>query len=224
MQDKNELSDIVLNKSGASSSSKKTILAVATLGIVLIIVVLLMRPSDSQENTLAQPVPPKPQNSLIADDTELVTATPKETQEPLFEEVDVIEEDAPASEANLDKIAQKLKQESQSTKKTVETEAPKKKVVTQQKKVHTAPKQTTKKAKKTVIAGHYYIQVGSFSKYEPNKKFLNSITGLGYHYKYHKVGKLNKVLVGPFRTREEANKAKKVLRTKVEPGAFVVKL
>jgi len=219
MQDKNELSDIVLNKSGASSSSKKTILAVATLGIVLIIVVLLMRPSDSQENTLAQPVPPKPQNTLVADETEDVnTIVQKEDQEPLFEEIEVIEEEPPASEANLDKIAQKLKQESQNAKKTVVAEAPKKKVTP---KTKPAPKPTAKKA---VATGHYYIQVGSFSKYEPNKKFLNSITRLGYHYKYHKVGKLNKVLVGPFKTREEANKAKKVLRSKVEPGAFLVKL
>jgi DedD protein len=219
MQDKNELSDIVLNKSGASSSSKKTILAVATLGIVLIIVVLLMRPSDSQENTLAQPVPPKPQNTLVADGTEDInTIVQKEDQEPLFEEVKVIEEEPPASEANLDKIAQKLKQESQNAKKTIVAEAPKKKVTPKTKPV---PKPTAKKA---VATGHYYIQVGSFSKYEPNKKFLNSITRLGYHYKYHKVGKLNKVLVGPFKTREEANRAKKVLRSKVEPGAFLVKL
>ncbi len=217
MQDKNELSDIVLNKSGASSSSKKTILAVATLGIVLIIVVLLMRPSDSQENTLAQPVPPKPQNTLVAGKSEDIN-TQNENQEPLFEEIEVIEEEPPASEANLDKIAQKLKEESKNAKKTALTKAPKKKVT---KKTKPAPKPATKKA---VATGHYYIQVGSFSKYEPNKKFLNSITSLGYHYKYHKVGKLNKVLVGPFKTREEANKAKKVLRSKVEPGAFLVKL
>jgi DedD protein len=234
MQDKNELSDIVLNKSEVSNSKKKTILAVATLGIVLIIVVLLMKPSSSEQDDMMQPVPPKPQSALIANNDDTQESTLKdEPQEPLFEEVEVIEEE-PATEADLDQIAQKLKEESrqesvaavESVTKVVQ-EAPSKvvaktKAVT--KKVATTPKKRVTSANKAVAQGHYYIQVGSFSKYEPNKKFINSITSLGYNYKYHKVGNLNKVLVGPFPTRDEANRAKKVLRSKVEPGAFLVKL
>jgi len=225
MQDKNELSDIVLNKSGSANSNKKTILAVATLGVVLIIVVLLMKPSSSSQEDMMQPVPPKPQSSLVTNSDEMQDIPDTDKQEPLFEEVEVIEEPA-AVETDLDKIAQKLKQESQTQKQEhVVQSTPKetpKKVVKQIAQTHkTTPQKSTPKA---TSQGHYYIQVGSFSKYEPNKKFLNSITRLGYHYKYHKVGKLNKVLVGPFQTRKEANKAKKVLRAKVEPGAFLVKL
>jgi DedD protein len=221
MQDKNELSDIVLNKNGSSNSNKKTILAVATLGVVLIIVVLLMKPGSSKQENMMQPVPPKPQSKLLTNDDNAQEAlADKDLQEPLFEEVEVIEE-SPASEADLDKIAQKLKQESQvheqksSAKKAVVKNKTKKEYK------NASPASHTKKA---VAQAHYYIQVGSFSKYEPNKTFLNSITRLGYKYKYHKVGKLNKVLVGPFPSREAANKAKKVLRSKVEPGAFLVKL
>ena len=66
--------------------------------------------------------------------------------------------------------------------------------------------------------------MGSFSKYEPNKKFLHSITNVGYHYTYHKVKSINKVLVGPFNSRQEATAARRTLRAKVEPGAFLVKL
>ncbi|MEJ2373476.1 MAG: SPOR domain-containing protein, partial [Sulfurimonas sp.] len=81
---------------------------------------------------------------------------------------------------------------------------------------------------KTTVGISYYIQVGSFTKYEPNKKFLNSITKLGYKYRYHKVQvnskTLNKVLVGPFTTEKEARDARRILRSKVEPGAFLVKL
>lgn len=225
MQDKNELSDIVLNKSGASSSSKKTILAIATLGVVLIIVILLMKPSSSQDDTMIQPVPPKPQNTLVANENESNQLSQADVQEPLFEEVEVIEEPV-STEADLDKIAQKLKEESQAqvtqAQHVVKKEVKKTPVVTKKANKHTSKKDVTKK--KAVAQGRYYIQVGSFSRYEPNKKFLNSITSLGYHYKYHKVGNLNKVLVGPFSTRQEANKAKKILRSKVEPGAFLVKL
>jgi len=225
MQDKNELSDIVLNKSGASSSSKKTILAIATLGVVLIIVILLMKPSSSQDDTMIQPVPPKPQNTLVANENESNQLSQADVQEPLFEEVEVIEEPV-STEADLDKIAQKLKEESQAqvtqAQHVVKKEVKKTPVVTKKANKHTSKKDVTKK--KAVAQGKYYIQVGSFSRYEPNKKFLNSITSLGYHYKYHKVGNLNKVLVGPFSTRQEANKAKKILRSKVEPGAFLVKL
>jgi DedD protein len=221
MDDKNELSDIVLNKGNASGSNKKIILAVATLGVVLIVVVMLMNSMNSSTtNNLPQAVlPPKPQKEAV-----------KETakNEPLFEEVKVIQDDT-SSDADLDKIAQKLKQESAAQESpALENSAP----------VKTAPvvaKKSVKKVTKPVqqratvkqsapSSVKYYIQVGSFSKYKPNKKFLSSIKKLGFNYKFYKASNLNKVLVGPFKTRKEANNAKRVLRTKVEPGAFLVKL
>ena len=231
MNDKNELSDIVLNKGNGSGPNKKIILAVATLGVILILVVMLMSSMNSGSNdNLPQAVlPPKPQKEVAQNKTD---------DEPLFQDVKVIQDDA-SSDADLDKIAQKLKQESQGENAAQPQPKQTEKVVTAtqpvEKKVHPiqkeAPKKPvvhkhkTKKSNSHVLAGdrHYYIQVGSFSKYKPNKKFLDSIHKLGYSVKYHKVGNLNKVLVGPF-TQSEAAKAKKVLRSKVEPGAFLVKL
>ena len=224
IQERNELSDIVLNKNQSSGSNKKIVLAVATLGVVLIIVVMLMNTlSSSGTDNLPQAVlPPQPQKVVQQADNE-----------PLFEEVEVVNEDTPiSSDADLDEIAQKLKQES------AQESAPAKPVVkapvvsTAHKTVHTKPavKKSVTKAKnkpKRELAtskATYYIQVGSFSKYKPNKNFLAKITKLGFHYKYHKVNGINKVLVGPFSSRKKANKAKKVLRAKVEPGAFLFKL
>jgi len=221
MDDKNELSDIVLNKNNNTGSNKKIVLAVATLGVVLIIVIMLMNSmnSSSTENLPQAVLPPKPQKEVIEESVQ---------DEPLFEEVEVMQDDS-TSDADLDKIAQKLKQESQTeeevfqtkqeTHRVVKTKPVVKKTVTKK-----APAKTKHKQTKAVASGRYYVQVGSFSRYEPNKKFLSSITKLGYHYKYHKVANLNKVLVGPFKTRAEANRAKKRLRTNVEPGAFLVKL
>lgn len=224
MTENNELNDIILNKSNSASSNKKIILAVATLGVVLIIVVMLMNSlsSTSNENLPQAVLPPKPQvqqNSPVAD-------------EPLFEEVEVVNDDS-SSDADLDKIAKKLKAESLKDEEVDEPEVMQtNEVVTmkpqahQTKKVASAtpikPKRTT--SSKAVAKGTHYVQVGSFSKYKPNKKFLSKITQLGYTFTYHKVGNLNKVLVGPFKTTTDAKKARKVLRSKVEPGAFLVHL
>jgi len=216
MDDKNELSDIVLNKGNASGSNKKIILAVATLGVVLIVVVMLMNSMNSKStNNLPQAVlPPKPQKEMTKETTK---------SEPLFEEVKVMQDDT-SSDADLDKIAQKLKQESATEEKVTPVKsAP----VVRKKSVKQVSKPVQKRATTTQTAASsvkYYIQVGSFSKYKPNKKFLGSIKNLGFNYKFHKVSNLNKVLVGPFKTRKEANNAKRVLRAKVEPGAFLVKL
>ena len=219
MNENNELNDIILNKGNATNSNKKVILAVATLGVILIIVVMLMNSlsSNGTENLPQAVLPPEPQTH-VANSVE---------EEPLFEEVEVVEEDT-SSENNLDKIAEKLKKES--LEESIPAPVIEEKKVTHKKviqKKSITKKATPKHIKKQKIAtksNRYYIQVGSFSKYEPNKKFLHSITDLGYKYRYHKVKNLNKVLVGPFSTKDEANRAKHTLRSKVEPGAFLVKL
>ncbi len=225
MEQNNELNDIILNKGSSANSNKKIILAVATLGVILIIVVMLMNSlsSNNNENLPQAVLPPQPQTKAVDNATD----------EPLFEEVNVVEEDT-NSDSNLDQIAQKLKEES------VEEEPVQEEVI-EVADVIKAPvaqkaskKNATKKAKKqtsvpqAIANGSYYVQVGSFSKYEPNKQFLKSITDLGFSYKYHNVVKnsisLNKVLVGPFKSEKEAKDARRTLRAKVEPGAFLFKL
>ena len=226
MEEKNELNDIILNKGTTTGGNKKIILAVATLGVILIIVVMLMNTltSNGTDNLPQAVLPPEPQISSI----------PVVEEEPLFEEVEVIQEDSQSD--NLDNIAQKLKQESLAEVEVVEEPvvAVAKPIV--KKKKHVAKKSTAKRVVKKrathrntiATTDAYYIQVGSFSKYAPNKKFLKSITNRGYNYKYHKVtvkGKtLNKVLVGPFKTEKEAKNARTNIRLSIEPGAFLVKL
>lgn len=217
MEEKNELNDIILNKGGAANNNKKIVLAVATLGVILIIVVMLMNSltSSGTDNLPQAVLPPKPK----------VQTTPQITDEPLFEEVEVVEEVSSDSD-NLDQIAQKLKQESLAEITPVEEP------VVQAKKPAVKPKATPVAKKQTVTKAtstkSYYVQVGSFSKYAPNKKFLKSITDKGFSYKYHKVTKnsktLNKVLVGPFVKEKEARSALKIIRKSIEPGAFLSKI
>lgn len=217
MNEKNELNDIILNRGGSSGSNKKIVLAVATLGVILIIVVMLMSTltPDAKEN-LPQPIPLPTQQTKV---------TPTQKSEPLFEEVVVVEENSKNSDS-LDEIAQRLKKESLEEAKITPT-VTKVKVPTKtevKKVVKTTPKKVTKTpTKETSTTKAYFIQVGSFSKYQPNKKFLDSILSQGYRYKFHKVAKLNKVLVGPFYTEKEARAALRVLRSNIEAGAFLVK-
>lgn len=219
MEEKNELNDIILNKGGVSSNNKKIILAVATLGIILIIVIMIMNTlSSSDSENLPQAIlPPEPK---IAHSSQI-------EEDPLFEEVEVIQEDA-LNNDNLDMVAQKLiaesKQQPQETIKSpiVEQKSQPKQVATPKpvEKKQTQPKQ--------VQSGSHYIQVGSFSTYEPNAKFLKSITDKGYSYTFHKVssnGKtLNKVLIGPFKSDKEARDALRTVRSSIESGAFITKI
>ena len=240
MEENNGLNDIILQKNNPVNNNKKIILAVATLGVILIIVVVLMNSltSSGTSNLPQQPILPEP---LSAPDKK-EKSTYNEYDEPLFEDVEVIE-DEDSYNPNLSQIAQKLKEESLKEEEVVEIEEPVKRVVHKPKpkpkpkpvakpvvkKVvnkHTYKKET--KPKKVTSSGRYYIQVGSFSRYTPNKKFLKSITDKGYSYKYHKVTvkskEINKILVGPFKTESEARKALKSVRKDIVAGAFLTKI
>jgi DedD protein len=222
MTEKNELNDIILNRGASNGSNKKIVLAVATLGVILIIVVMLMSTltPDAKDN-LPQPIP-LPQEEIMS--------IPEPKEEPLFEEVEVIQEDSKNND-NLDQIAQRLKQESQESKQVVKPKEMKK-VEKIKVKAKPAPKKVAAVKKEvpktqTSSAKAYFVQVGSFSKYAPNKKFLDSILSQGYRYKFHKVTRnskiLNKVLVGPFYNEIEARAALRTIRSNIEAGAFLTK-
>jgi DedD protein len=237
MEVKNELNDIILNKNSSSAGNKKIILAVATLGIILIVVIMLMSSltSSKTDNLPQAALPPEPQKEIIAGNNES-----------LFEEVNVIRENNTQENGSLDKIAQKLKEESiKENDKSVSASQPEvqKATAAEPKKIETAKtvtaKETQKESPKTApvspavsasspTVGGHYIQVGSFEKHQPDDKFLNSILKLGYKYKFHEVkanGRtVSKVLVGPFPSQEDARKALVKVRSSVEPGAFLTKI
>ena len=225
MEENKQLNDIILDKNTSNGKNKKVIMVAATLGVIFIIVIMLMNTLSSNDNkNLPKAVlPPKAQTKPI----NVVK------EEPLFEDVEVIQEQ-PKTDDNLEHIAQKLKQESQIKEKVVVKEPKKivKEVIEEVKPKNIEPKKVIQKVVKKVVkhisTPAYYIQVGSFSKYKPNKQFLNSITTRGYNYKFHKTtrnGKvLNKVLVGPFKDKAEAKKARIEIRNHIEAGAFLIKI
>ncbi len=242
MEEKSELNDIILNKNNGVNGNKKIILVVATLGIILIVVVMLMNSLTSNgTNNLPQAVLPPEPKSIAAEQT---------VEEPLFEDIDVVEEEKKDSD-NLDKIAQRLKEESkteivtddkpQVVKKVIppKVETKPEKFVKKQEQIEEKPEKFVKKQEqiepKPVVTHQkqkinetsrpaYFIQVGSFSKYEPDSKFLKSLTDKGFKYSYHKVSTTNKVLVGPFTSEKDARDALRIIRTSIESGAFLVKI
>jgi len=239
MEEKNELNDIILNRSGGNNGMKKIMLAVASLAILLIIVVVIMSSLNSGGTAnLPQPIePPKPSlaNSALEED-------------PLFEPVAI--DEGLSEEETLDNVAKKIKEQSQNTEVNSELiggpdeiiiEEPTTVVVPAkyEKPVKEEPKKVVKPVvkpavkpstttSKPAIKGNYYVQVGSFGRFSPDKKFLQKITSNGYTYKLHKVtvsGKeMTKVLVGPYTTDKAARKDIKDIRAKIEPGAFLSRI
>lgn len=235
MDDKNELNDIVLNKTGGSKPAKKIILVIAVLIIILIIVISLFETFSS--NT---------KHHIQAQQTKL-PALPQETnssQNQLFQPAKVITQNSTnassiqTTTAALNKIAQKLKQQSMQTANTAihvpkKTQKP---VSKSTQPIHHAVNKTHKQAKtikhysikKLFAFGHDYIQVGAFVRFHPSKKFLASIKKHGYSYTYKKQnirGKIfTKVLIGPFSSKTRAKKALVHIKQEINSQAYIVRV
>ena len=222
MEEKSELNDIILNKGGSSAGSKKVLMAIATLAIVLIIVIVFMNRISGDPDPV---VPPTPQALPGLANEQMIPPVvagqdAAVDEDPLFVPVPVAEE-RPAADDNINKIAQKLKAESEREPDVVVIEEPRPVV-----KPVAKPKPAPVKPAPTPAAqpGTYYVQVGSFSKYEPDKKFLNKITKNGYSYIFHKEKSINKVLIGPFKDEKSARSELIKIRKTVKSDAFLKKV
>jgi len=95
------------------------------------------------------------------------------------------------------------------------------------------PKTEIKKPIKKPVATHYkpsatsslkyYVQVGSF-KQHPSPRFLSVIKSSGFHYHVSKPDAIGnkKLLIGPYKTRADVDKALAVVRDRIHKSAFVV--
>ncbi len=83
------------------------------------------------------------------------------------------------------------------------------------------PKQKPKHTQK-VYGGHgtVYIQVGSFVK-GPESSFIEKIRRAGFRFRIKEQGGKRRVYVGPFRSREEAKSLLNIVRSKINPDAFI---
>jgi len=92
----------------------------------------------------------------------------------------------------------------------------------------TKPKTTPKVVKKPTVTPKatsgvkYYVQVGSFAK-APSVRLLSVLKNSGFTYSVSapEANGNKRVLIGPYRSRAEVDKALKDVRNRITKGAFV---
>jgi hypothetical protein len=70
--------------------------------------------------------------------------------------------------------------------------------------------------------GRYFIQVLSVTK-EPNGDFLNRVTSNGFDYTIKDVNQHKRVMIGPFKSKDEAQNRLGKIKSNINSGAFIVK-
>ena len=170
-------------------------------------------------------------NETKVENTPIIIDTPKPKVEPkrdLFgldktqQQQAEVQSVVPAKAKPEVKVTPKVEPVKQVVKKQVEKplSQPKKQIVI-------APANQTNFTQKATDLSGYFIQIGAFTK-EPSNTLLKSISQKGYNYKVHTMsikGRLyNKVLIGPYPTRETSvNVIEKVRKDFKNPKTYILK-
>ena len=232
MENKNELSDIVLEKDdGKVLKAKRVLIIIAIFIIIFLAVILSMKlfnnPTDNKTPDLV--LPPEPISS---------TKNIKKDEE-LFKQVPIIEKNS-SKKDNFENIVKNLKEKETNTKQqesktppitTAKKETQVQPVVKALKKPETAQikqdvkNKSPKKDKNLIAKNGTYIQVGATSKHSPNKKFLKKIAGQKLNYRLLPITikgkKITKILVGPFKNRSVAKQNLPKVRKHLNKHAFI---
>ena len=230
MDNKNELSDIVLEKSDEKTvKAKRILIIISTLIIVFLIVLLSMKllNRSDDEKTPNLILPPAP--------TVAVKEANKDNE--LFKQVPIIKENV-AKKDNINKIVKNLKNKATEENKkgnNIVTSKEKNKVVKIPKKEevktvvkpivqHVVKKRKIKHVKTKSVKG-IYVQVGATSKLTPSKNFLKKISGEKFSYKLLPINikgkKITKILVGPFKSRKLAKQNLVKIKKSLNKNAFI---
>ena len=223
MENKEDLLNLGNNK-----NPKKILIYGAAAFLVFVIGVILFALFGGNSN--------KEDNAIIP---------PQVKEEPLFKEIPIEEKNNQVEEENNKENKENIKQipikkpiNNTDVKATPKKEVKEEKVVKQ-----FVPKKEIKKdipkkiepvkpvKKKSLVK--YYVQVAALMKYaKPNKKFLELLKKYGYNYiiypvvveKNGKKIKVNKLLVGPFDSKEKAKKELIKIKRHITQNAFIFKV
>lgn len=228
MEEKQDDLDNLIIQSKKPSGLKKILLAAAILLLVLILIILVTKSLIEGDNT--------PRSSVILP-PEPVSKPAPQAKEPLFEQVPIEEENG--SKNKIEQVISKLKQNAPKEVKEAapsvqeQVKVPEKpakaatpKQVTQKPEPKTAPPvKKVEKPKAPAASGKYFIQVGAFFRYPPDKKFLDSIKKESLNYivvEGTKSGKpYKKVLVGPYQSRSAAKKDLDRVKKRINQNAYI---
>lgn len=242
MENRNELSDIVLEKGDSKTLKMKRILIlVAFLILVFLIALASMKLMNKDQSKDASKLilPPEPTQE---------TQIPKDDQ--LFKQVPIIEEN-PKKESFEDMIktlkekeAQKQEDAKGDAKANDTTSAPATAPVSnvtpppvakpkvEAKKEVAKPATTAKSASEapthsgTAEAG-IYVQVGAVAT-APEQRVLNDIKAKGFEYRLYSTvvngNKVTKILIGPYAKSSDAESALVLIRSSINKNAFIYRV
>ncbi len=248
MSDKNTLDDLILTDPEPEDSKSKGILILLGLVILLIIVgailakMIFSSPDDDIKKESSNEV--KKEVNISKNNLNSNSSNKKESLSTPAD-ADLAPLDDTSLPANIDTVSidektnenskQKDKNENDNSAMSItkpETNInnePKKEVVKKERKPlpkpkHKVTKQKHKPKPKHLIggSGSVYIQVGYFSK-GPTKSFIDKIRKARFKYRIKEVNGFRRVLVGPFRSQEEANSYLDRVKAQISPSAFIKK-
>ncbi|MBE0491777.1 MAG: SPOR domain-containing protein [Sulfurospirillum sp.] len=237
MEDKNELSDIILEKDDNKSMKMKRLLLIAALGIVVFLLVLVVMRviNKPQQNEQVQKIilPPQPTQKTIetAKDEQLFKQVPiieEEKKKESFEEMVKSLKEKEIAKEETAQVIQQAKEEKQEVKAEVVTKPIIPKVA---QKVEIPKQELTKKVEipaDLTAENGYYVQVGATSKASPDKKFLNSLEAQKYQYRLLPINvsgkKVTKILIGPYANSNDAKNALVQIKESINKDAFIFRV
>lgn len=140
-------------------------------------------------------------------ETKVSESTPKPTQE------EKVMQTAPTVSAEKPKVKPAARPKQPKAKEIVKIPSPAAKPT---------PKTSSKPKPAPSVHENFYIQVGSFSQ-TPSSRLIASVKKQGYRYKVMRISGMNKVLIGPYPSREAVDRAIPRVRSLINKNAFVVK-
>lgn len=234
MEDKNELSDIVLEKEDGKTLKAKRILVIVALLIVVFLIVIVLFKIQSGKSTVQGPqlnLPPEPTATQVI----------SKEDENLFKKVE-IQEEVEDKKESFEEMVKSLKAKEQQKQVVVEEKVEEKIVEPIKQAAKIATKAKPKKVatitppKKAITATSVpslatkgvYIQVGATSKVTPDKKFLAQIASKKYSYKLFPIDikgtKVTKILIGPYETSTEARNVMADVKSDINKDAFIYRV
>ncbi|SFV90016.1 Arginine/ornithine antiporter ArcD [hydrothermal vent metagenome] len=236
MNDHN-LDDLIVDT--PKQSKAKGFLTIIALFIVVLIVAIILTKIILKDSKTGKP-------ALIDENTEMISPEltlqhaieePKESEDPALSDMIKDDEiDAPvenvSQKPNSDQTKEAHAQEETivideekgevtiATPKQPTVQKEKKTAVTTKPAMHKIATSKPKKIQHTTLA--YYIQVGSFRKTPiKSSRLISAIKKNGYHYNIYSSNGMKKVLIGPYKSRAEADRAIIRVKDRINKHAFV---
>jgi len=237
MENRNELSDIVLEKGDNKTLKLKRILILVAFLILVFLVALasmkMMNKEPSKETSkLILPPEPSAQEAPVTKDDQLFKQVPIIEENPKKESFEEMIKTLKEKEAQKQEEA-KVKENAAQTTAPIKSEMPK---VTETKPKEESVKKEVAKPKEvpaplsqqsaSADAG-IYIQVGAVAT-TPEQKVLNDIKSKGFDYRLYKTvvngNNVTKILIGPYAKSEDAQSALVSVRASINKNAFIYRV